>query len=230
MTLLLTMLPFYLFGNLHCLGMCGPLVMMLGKHRYRYFYFLGRLISYALAGMVAGEVGAILQITLSYYHLSAMVSFVFGGLIGMISITTIRGWRYPGYDFFSKRLAKINNTLSLLMLRDEAWPAFLFGFFTLLLPCGQTVIVFSACALVGDPWVGGINGCVFALLTSPSLFMAMQAHRLFHPLKKHYNQVIGVFGLIVGVLAICRGLAELQWIPHLVLNPSAHAHYHLVIY
>lgn len=230
MTLLLTMLPLYIFGNLHCLGMCGPLVMMIGKHRFRYFYFLGRILSFTLAGMLAGEAGAVLQVVLNHYHIPVLTSFVFGGMILLVSFSTLVGWRYPGYDLLAKRLAGVNRSLSLLMLRDQPLAAFLFGFFTIALPCGQTVIVFSACALSGDLWVGLMNGFIFALLTTPSLFLAMHTHQFFFTLKKHYNTIIGVFGMIVGTLAICRGLAEIDFIPHLILNPAWASKYHVIIY
>jgi hypothetical protein len=230
MTLMLTMLPIYVFGNLHCLGMCGPLVMMIGKHQYRYFYFFGRILSFTLAGMLAGEVGAVLQVVLGQYHLSAAVSLLFGLIIFFIGLLTIKGWQYPGYHFLAKRLAKVNHSLSLLMLKDQPFPAFLFGFFTIALPCGQTLIVFSACALSGDVWVGLLNGFVFALLTTPSLVLAMHAHKLFFNWKKHYNTIVGIFGLIVGVLAILRGLAEFSLISHWVLNPFSDSAYHIVIY
>lgn len=224
------MLPLYLFGNLHCIGMCGPLVMMIGKHHFRYFYFAGRIFSFSLAGLVAGQAGAVVQLIFNQYHITTFTSFFFGGVIILVALSTLLGWRYPGYDFLTKRMAKFNQTLSLLMLRDQAWPAFLFGFFTIALPCGQTIIVFSACALTGDPWIGLFNGFAFAILTTPSLFIAMHAHRLFFNLKNHYNVIIGVLGLIVGVLAICRGLAEIEIIPHLVMNPNSVKKYHIVVY
>lgn len=210
--------------------MCGPLVMMIGKHRYRYFYFFGRLFSFSLAGLLAGGLGSVLQIVLNHYHIPALTSFIFGLLIITIALCTLVGWQYPGYHFLAKRLAKVNHTLSLLMLKDQALPAFLFGFFTIALPCGQTMIVFSACALTGDPWIGLFNGFVFALLTTPSLVVAMNAHRLFFNLKKHYNVIIAIFGLLVGMMAICRGLAEMGYIEHLVLNPGSHSQYHIVLY
>lgn len=224
------MLPLYIFGNLHCLGMCGPLVMMIGKHRFRYYYFLGRISSFSLAGLIAGEAGAVLQVMFSYYHFSAFASFFFGSMILCVSFYTLMGWRYPGQDLLARSLAGINQSLSLLMLRDQPLPAFLFGFFTIALPCGQTIIVFSACALAGDLWVGLLNGFVFALLTTPSLFFAMHTHLLFFNLKKHYNTIIGVLGLLVGTLALCRGLAEVDVIPHLILNPKMESKYHLIIY
>lgn len=230
MSLLLTMLPVYLFGNLHCMGMCGPLVMMIGHHRYRYFYFFGRILSFSMAGMIAGGVGAVLHQVLQTAHISALTSFLFGGIILLTGICSLFGWHYPGYHWLAKFMGRFNGTLSLLMLRDRALPAFLFGFFTIALPCGQTLIVFSACALAGDLFVGLINGFVFALLTTPSLFMAMHAHLLFRPLKPYYNVIMGASALLIGGLAMCRGFAEIGIIPHLVLNPDSALHYHIILY
>lgn len=230
MTTLLTMLPFYLLGNLHCIGMCGPLVMMLGQHRYRYFYFLGRTLSFTLAGMVAGEIGAVIHLFLQQYHISALTCFLFGGIILSIGIFSLTGQQYPGYHLLARKMTNISRSLSLLILQDRIWPTFLFGFLTVALPCGQSLIVFSVCALSGSLWVGMVNGFVFAFLTSPSLFVAMRAHSFLSHLKKHYRTMLGVFALIVGTLTLCRGLAEMQLIPHLVLNPKAASRYHIIIY
>lgn len=215
MTLLLTMLPLYLFGNVHCLGMCGPLVMMIGQHRFRYFYFLGRTFSFTLAGGVAGAAGFLLQVALKEYYIPAAASFLFGALLLFLGVRMFANVAYPGAEWLSKRLARTNQSLSLLLLRDQPFPTFLFGFFTLMLPCGQTIVVYSACALSGDPYVGLINGFAFALLTSPSLFFAMQVRSLFPHAKAYYNKVVGATAIIVSLLAFCRGFAELEMIPHL---------------
>ena len=143
MTLFLTMLPVYLFGNLHCLGMCGPLVAMIGRHRFRNYYFVGRLLSFSVAGWIAGAIGAVITAALAYYHVSAITSFLFGGVILIAALASLLNRPFPALQTFSG----IGQKLSLLMLRDRRWPTFLFGFFTLALPCGQTIIVFSACAL-----------------------------------------------------------------------------------
>jgi sulfite exporter TauE/SafE len=108
------------------------------------------------------------------------------------------------------------------MLRDHPGSTFLFGFSTLLLPCGQTVLVFSACALSGGIWIGLFNGFAFALLTTPSLWLAMNTLNFFKETRKHYQTVIGWSSIGVGVLALCRGLADLEWIPHLVLKQDFH--------
>ena len=57
MSLTLSLLPLYVTGNLHCLGMCGPLVHTLSLHRFKYYYLLGRICSYTLAGGISGALG-----------------------------------------------------------------------------------------------------------------------------------------------------------------------------
>ena len=202
--------------------MCGPLVLMLGAHRYRYFYFVGRLLSFSLAGMLAGELGSVLNIFLSHYHLSSLTSLFFGFCILVIGLMSLSGKRLPELTV----LHRLNHYTTTLLLRDHPWTTFLFGFFTVALPCGQTLIVFTACALSGSPWIGLFNGFALALLTSPSLLLAMNAHLIFKNLRAYYNTIVGVCGLVVGGLAICRGLADMNVIDHLVLNQK----YHVVIY
>ena len=57
----------------------------------------------------------------------------------------------------------------------------------------------------------------------------MHAWKLVGRFKQHYNTLMGIAGLLVGALALCRGFAEIEVLPHLVLNPSAPAMYHLVL-
>lgn len=228
LALFIALLPVYLFGNLHCMGMCGPLVMMLGRHRFRYFYFLGRLSSFTLAGLLAGEAGAVMNTALSRYQVASSASFLFGGIILATSVSSLLGKTYPGQKWLGKRMRGVNHSLSLLMLKDKPLATFLFGFFTVALPCGQTLIVFSACALTGSAWAGFVNGFAFALFTSPSLFLAMQAHTLFKSMTSHYQAILGSCGIIIGGLSLLRGLAEIGVIAHWVLNP--HSPYHIVIF
>jgi sulfite exporter TauE/SafE len=205
--------------------------MLLGQHRYRLFYFLGRLLSFSLAGLLAGELGAVLHLFLKQYYLAEIASLVCGiALIGW-GITKILGWQRkqlvnnkPSY------LNALHRWVSSLMLKDTGWSTFLFGFFTVALPCGQTLVVFSACALAGNAWVGLGNGFAFALLTTPSLVIAMHTLSLFKKFKRYDQKIIGGCSIFVGLLACCRGLAEIGWMNHWVLNPEAPTIYHLVIF
>lgn len=210
--------------------MCGPLVMLIGQHPHRYHYLIGRIVSFSLAGLIAGEVGAVLNVVLKDYHIPEAASFLFGGIILITGITTLTGWQLVSFSWFSPLVTKMNRFLTPLMLKEAPWATFLFGFSTVLLPCGQTLVVFSACALTEDPLVGLCNGFAFALLTTPSLLLAMHSTNLLKNWRQHYHLVLGVSSFVIGTIALCRGFAEIGWIPHLILNPESPAHAHIVIF
>ena len=74
-----------LAGSLHCAGMCGPLAMavpVLGRNRWavlasRLIYNLGRVVTYALLGLVFGLIGQ----TFALAGFQRWVSLVTGALI-----------------------------------------------------------------------------------------------------------------------------------------------------
>ena len=220
MSLLLAMLPIYLLANIHCAGMCGPLVMFISRHRFRHAYFLGRIFSFSLAGLLAGTLGSLINVTSKNLFLSVSLSF----LISICMLSFACGQLLP--SSLNKRLSHIllpiHQAVSKLMLKDKAWPIFLFGFLTVALPCGQSLMVFSSCALWGDPLIGLLNGGVFAILTSPSLWLAMKAKYIFKKNKRLAQNLIAMFAIFVAGISFCRGLAELEVIPHLVLNERLH--------
>lgn len=228
------MLPVYLLGNLHCIGMCGPLVMMIGHHRFRYFYFLGRTASFGLAAMLAAEIGSLMHQVLTVFHLAQATAFLFGTVMIMIACFQLTRLQLRAFGFAASWVApwviKVQQRSTLLLLQDRPIATFAFGLSTVLLPCGQTLVVFTACALAGSSIVGLFNGCAFALLTTPSLFLAMKLRQWMNGIKRHYRLLMGVCTFIVGVLMICRGFADLGVIPHLILNQSALSKYHIVIY
>ncbi len=224
------MLPFYLVGNLHCLGMCGPLVLLIAEHPYRYLYFLGRLISFSLAALFASFLGSLMQKSLAAYNVSALVSFFFGALIIFFGLSMLFSFRYPGYKFLEQRTQSLSRRLSLLVGQKNPYATFLFGFFTVLLPCGQSMVVFSACALYGDIATGLFNGFAFALLTSPSLFLAMRLSRFLGYFKKRQNLCASLLAIFVGLLALCRGLADLGLINHLGYHLEEPFRVHLMLF
>jgi sulfite exporter TauE/SafE len=232
MALFLTMLPFYLLGNIHCMGMCGPLAMTLGNHSYRHYYLWGRLCSFALAGMSAAAAGQVLNVALQRYHMAAWAT-LFAAVVcclwGLAKMAD-RPIKLALPPRMGKWLRYANGKMATLMLQDRAWPTFLFGFLTVALPCGQTLFVFSACALSSDVIVGLGNGFAFAVLTSPSLYLAMSAHRLLASWRQHYERLWGACICLVGILMGCRACADLEWIEHRTFQIGSDATYHLVFW
>lgn len=183
--------------------MCGPLVALLGRHQYRFAYFLGRTLSFSFVGLLSGAFGAYLYGFLKIYEVQAIVSFGFGVTFFAIGFGSL------GYfPLFKSPLSKASAKLSLLLLRESFLTTFLFGLFTVLLPCGQTLLVFSACALAQDALVGLGNGFAFALLTSPSLMLAMRAAG-FLGRYRQFNTIITVMAFLIGAYAFLKGIREL---------------------
>lgn len=219
MTLLITMFPFYLIGNVHCLGMCGPLAMCIGTSPYRIFYLLGRLLSFTLAGGVAGALGEVIGVVLANYRLSGMFSLIFGFVMAIVGLFYLAGFEGKIPLKAASKMDLIDKKLYQLLMNREPFPLFLFGFLTIALPCGQTLFVYSACALSGSTYTGIMNGFAFAALTSPALFLAMQARHILMRMKNWYRPVIGLTTLTVGSLMALRGLAEFGIISHLSVHP-----------
>ncbi|NUM69752.1 MAG: sulfite exporter TauE/SafE family protein, partial [Ignavibacteriaceae bacterium] len=76
-----------LFGSLHCIGMCGPIVAALGVRKNSHYYTskllynLGRITTYALIGAVFGFFGAGLEV----FGLQQAIS-VLTGLILLVTL------------------------------------------------------------------------------------------------------------------------------------------------
>jgi len=216
------MVPIYLLGNLHCAGMYGPLVAFLGRHRFKNAYFLGRILGFSLAATLAGEAGFILNEFTSFSHISASLTLAIAVVFFVIAFGMIFDIKIKKESSVFKWLNKLSLHFSKLMLKDAFFPIFCFGFLTILLPCGQSLIIFSFSALTEDPLIGGLNGLFFAILTTPSLFASMQASHFFNKAKKHYKIYMGFSLLLVSMLSLLRGLADLGFVNHLVLLENPH--------
>ena len=219
MQLLLAMFPIYVLGNFHCIGMCGPIAMLLGRSPYFGFYLIGRLISFTLAGFLAGAFGEVLAISLKAYNLSGLLSICVGLLMALSGVFLLWSIKTPYFSSIEKWAAPIREKMNLLLFSQEPMPLFLVGFFTIALPCGQTLLVYSACALSGSAWVGTLNGFAFGFLTTPSLYLAMRGSNWLVRLKKYYRPIAGSLSALIGLIAILRGLAELGWISHFGIHP-----------
>jgi uncharacterized protein len=226
MRLFVSLLPIFIFGNLHCASMCGPLVMLIGKNPHKAWYFWGRLCSFAVVGLISAETGMALFTFLAAFHFSAIFSMTFGlWLIGLGVCSSFK-LRLPGSVWLGQQTIRLSTPLVRLSAQRSRQAIFLFGLSTILLPCGQTLIVFSMIALNASPLEGLIDGCLFALFTSPALIAALRASQFFHARRHRFQPLIGCTALGVGLLTLLRGFADLNLINHLILNHK----YHIVLY
>ncbi|WP_456405291.1 sulfite exporter TauE/SafE family protein [Thiolapillus sp.] len=174
-----------LFGALHCVGMCGSIMGVLTfslpteirKNPLRlmgYFsyYSLGRIISYVLAGALAGAFGAGLLFSISPQYGHSIL--LLGATLLMIAVGMyLAGW-FPAFARIEKAGAPIWKKLEPLgrKLLPVSSPrqALLYGLIWGWLPCG---LVYSALFIAvgqGGMLQGGVFMLMFGLGTLPAVW------------------------------------------------------------
>jgi len=201
-----------LLGSLHCIGMCGPIAMLLPisktskvkKHLQIIAYHLGRIVTYSLLGSLFGLVGKGLLLTGIQQQLSIVIGVIMILLIVFPKIS-------HQITFKVTPLTKVLNSLKLqlgLYLKKESYYAiFLIGFFNGFLPCGMVYL-----ALVGAVAMGSLLESIaymflYGVGTVPLLSILIYVKNAFsNTFRNKLQKAIPVFVVIIGVLFIIRGL------------------------
>jgi uncharacterized protein len=205
-----------LLGGGHCAGMCGGIVgavsMSLPGTRPRLPFLLayngGRILSYTLAGMLAGAVGAssfflghIVPIQKILYGLSSVMLVLLGLYLagiwhGVTYIERVGGGLWRRLQPLSKRLLPVRS----------AWQAVLLGGVWGWLPCGLVYSVLVAALAAGSAWQGGLLMLAFGLGTLPTLLaMGMAAVKLKKVLQQGWLRRLSGFTVILfGLLGLYR--------------------------
>lgn len=201
-----------LVGSLHCIGMCGPLVLALpfshaaaGKRVFGgLVYNLGRAITYAGFGVLFGIVGKTFQI----WGLLSGLSVAFGIILIMSAFI-------PGIVHISPVLGKITAPFSSwlkqkmgAMLRQKnIVPLFVFGLLNGLLPCGLVYGAIMGAIVAGTPAKSSLFMFLFGLGTLPLMFLLIFFSDIIKNRWMNYlRKIIPVFIIILGILFILRGL------------------------
>lgn len=178
-----------LLGGGHCVGMCGGIVGAVSMHLpqnkskvpFLLSYNAGRILSYTLAGVIAGLVGAssfflqhVLPIQHVLYGISSLMLIAIGLYLAGIwhGVTYLEGagkgiWKT--LQPYSKRYIPVQNIKQAFFLGS------LWGW----LPCGLVYSVLIAAIATGSAINGGLLMLAFGLGTLPTLLtMGMAAVRL----------------------------------------------------
>jgi len=206
-----------LLGGVHCLGMCGGIVgaLTLGLPKQdaastgfwvlQLAYSLGRLISYMVAGMIAGGLGLLLA-QAGPLHATQQVLSVMAGLFMIMMGLYLGGW-WMGLTRVEKAGALVWKRIEplgrkLLPVRSPA-QAFLLGMVWGWLPCGlvYSVLIWSLSA--GSMFSGALLMGAFGLGTLPNLLLMGAAagwmgSLLHKPLARRIaGGLVIVFGLMM---------------------------------
>lgn len=212
--MLYTALILGLVSSLHCVGMCGPIAMMLPyseavdsatarRMRWRVFfetfsYNIGRVITYTFLGLLFGFLGKGLAVV----GFSQVISILFG------LIFIVLAFKKHGLEqidaFLNRHFAqKIRRAFNQFM-KDRS------GFFALgmlngLLPCGIVYWAIATSLMTFTPVEGAAYMFLFGVGTMPLMLATVLASRGFHrSAVRRFYKFIPLYQFALGVFLIYR--------------------------
>lgn len=210
--MLYTAFIFGLISSLHCIGMCGPIAMMLPVDRNNPIkriiqicvYHLGRLMAYASMGLIFGLVGKGFFMAGFQQKLSIFIG------IAMILVTIIPEQLFAKYNFSKdafKLISKVKSALGKQFKNKSYQSLFTIGLLNGFLPCGMVyVALFGAIAMQSASY-GVLYMVLFGLGTVP-MMSAVVYLNLFISVstRNKIQRIIPYVAVFIGVLFILRGL------------------------
>lgn len=210
-----------LLGGGHCIGMCGGIVgavtMTLPgnqpKPPFLLAYNLGRIMSYGLAGSLAGAVGAssffldhVLPVEKILYGLASLMLILLGCyLAGVWRVLT---WLEKAGGVLWQRIQPLSRHLLPVTSLPQA---LLLGTLWGWLPCGLVYSVLVAAMATGDPLQGGLLMLAFGAGTLPALLtMGMATIRLKRFLQHRWVRLLSGLVMMGFGLAGLLGLLRLS--------------------
>jgi uncharacterized protein len=214
-----------LVGSLHCIGMCGPIVLTLpgqGKSNWKFIvsrilYNFGRTVTYTIFGVLIGVLGIGVRLAGYQSRLSLALGIII--LIGVLVPTRFFTkmfsggiWKRVGEGFsqlwFS--LSKKNTTSSMLLI------GILNGF----LPCGFVYFGLVGAASTSSVLTSALYMTLFGIGTIPVMLATAYAGNFIGiKLRLAVQRFIPIAAVVIALLLIFRGLA--LGIPYLSPKISA---------
>lgn len=198
-------------GSFHCVGMCGPIAMTLPLNREsfvavlsgRILYNSGRLVTYALLGLIIGLIGH----TISLAGFQSTLSIAAGItvlLIGFASYGPARLRMTSGFIRFTSWIKKLFKKV--FGLKSKA-TLFLIGVANGLLPCGFVYLALAGAASTGS-FISGMNYMLlFGLGTVPVMITLSLAGNLFGVrFNKLVRKASPVIAVVLAGFLIIRGI------------------------
>jgi uncharacterized protein len=210
--MLYTAFIFGLISSFHCIGMCGPIALMLPVDRTNQSkkviqiitYHIGRLSAYAAIGLVFGLLGKGLFLAGIQQKLSIFIG-VLMILVILIPERVIARYNFskPVFRFISK----IKTSLGKQFKNKSYKSLFTIGLLNGFLPCGMVyVALFGAMAMQSES-LGVLYMILFGIGTVPMMSSVVYLNSfLTIPIRNKIQKVIPYVAIIIGILFIFRGL------------------------
>lgn len=210
--MLYTAFIFGLISSLHCIGMCGPIAMMLPVDRTNqakktlqiFTYHLGRLSAYGSIGFIFGLLGKGFSLAGIQQELSIFIGVV------MITIVLVPEKISMNHNFSKpifKVISKIKTSLGSQFKNKSYQSLFTIGLLNGFLPCGMVYVALFGAVAMQSPSLGVLYMVLFGLGTVPMMSSVVYLNFfLTISIRNKIQKIIPYVAVLVGVLFIMRGL------------------------
>lgn len=201
-----------LISSLHCIGMCGPIAMMLPvdhsnetkKVLQILVYHIGRVTAYSSLGFVFGLLGKGFYLSGMQQHLSIVVGIL------MIVFVVIPEKKLANYNFSKpifKLLSKIKSSLGKQFKNKSFQSIFTIGLLNGYLPCGMVYVALFGALAMENIAVSTLYMMLFGVGTIPMMTGVVYVSNFIStPVRNSIQKAIPIFAICIGVLFIIRGL------------------------
>jgi sulfite exporter TauE/SafE len=198
-------------GSIHCIGMCGPLVIAMsgagkvnaGFIARQLLYNMGRVYTYVIMGGVFGLLGTVISIA----GFQQWLSIVAGSIILLLTLLPVAmRSRALGYKRATRFTAKLQQFLRRLISSSGLLAQFGFGVINGLLPCGLIYAALAGALAAGNIQSGMGFMLFFGLGTIPALLIVGLLSKKAQPAMLRIKGMIPVMLLAMGTLLILRGM------------------------
>ena len=200
-----------LAGSLHCIGMCGPLALSLpvahnntlSRIAGGLVYNSGRILSYALLGVLFGAMGNLIIASKWQSGLSVALGIV----ILLYLFTPKKYFHFSSANFFGKPFTWLRQQLGKLFHSAKLSSVFFIGILNGFLPCGLVYLALGSSAITANPLNGGLYMISFGAGTFPLMFATvLMGNFLNQSLRQKMKNAVPVLLFLMAVLLILRGM------------------------
>lgn len=210
--MLLSALVFGLLSSLHCLGMCGPIALMLPLNRKNQatkilgllVYHFGRITSYVTIGMVFGILGRFFRLGgfQQYVSVAAGIIIILIALVPEAKLYRLK-WAAP----LTSVIGKVKGGMAKRFSKQSIGALFSIGVLNGFLPCG---LVYAAVfgALAANSTLESLLFMVFFGLGTIPLVSSLNllGDFLTVNIRSKLLKAVPVIMCVMGVLFIARGM------------------------
>jgi sulfite exporter TauE/SafE len=222
-----------LAGSLHCLGMCGPLVIAYSLHlkpegsvisgatsarpwperiAHHLWFHLGRIAAYCLLGVLAAGLIHLGDIHGSLKGLRTGATLAGGVLMVLLGLALLKAvpFRFTSPASSGENSTALSRIMATLLASPGSRSRIMLGFFAGFLPCMFSWAMIVKAATTGNPWTGFLLMTLFGLGTLPALFFTGFAASAFSFRVRLAGERTGAISVIVmGLILLFKGTAHL---------------------